>query len=355
MFAAAGLRTFLKARAMYVGSQRFPTTFYSDSYDYENYVLGVVNSGWGGWVWAPEVRQAKGMSDFCRRSQLMLFSALSSMDGWNTGFKPFPPDVDATSSAMFVRLVATRASLQPFLYSAWNRQNQTGIPVARALAVDFDSDRRTYYVDNQFLLGDGLMVAPGGVNETNRSVYFPDGVDWIDFWNSSGPAFKGGSSVTLQTPMTHIPVFQRKGSILMFNGGDHVVLRTTSNGRNSSTILYDDDGYSTRAHTHNESFATKLSVGFSETAESTVITLSATPMRQQWKPKWGSNIIWEVHSHNTMDAFVSCKDTTNAVLQQSSSSGSPSVRWLNDDTRLKIDVKWPVSVSLTAVTCTVKQ
>ena len=31
---------------MYVGSQAHPTTFYSDSYDYPNYILGVVNSGW---------------------------------------------------------------------------------------------------------------------------------------------------------------------------------------------------------------------------------------------------------------------------------------------------------------------
>lgn len=56
MYENAGLRTFLKARAMYAGSQRRPTTFYSDSYSYPNYLLGVVNSGFGGWVWAPEVR-----------------------------------------------------------------------------------------------------------------------------------------------------------------------------------------------------------------------------------------------------------------------------------------------------------
>ena len=86
MFAEAGKRTFLKARAMYVGSQAHPTTFYSDSYDYPNYVLGVVNSGWGGWVWAPETRHATESADFARRAQLMLFSGLASMDGWNTGF-----------------------------------------------------------------------------------------------------------------------------------------------------------------------------------------------------------------------------------------------------------------------------
>ena len=72
MYHDAGLRTFLKARAMYVGSQAHPTTFYSDNYEYPNYLLGVINSGWGGWVWSPETRHATGNSDFARRAQLML-------------------------------------------------------------------------------------------------------------------------------------------------------------------------------------------------------------------------------------------------------------------------------------------
>ena len=67
-----------------LASDRLPSD--ADSYDYPNYVLGVVNSGWGGWVWAPETRHATESADFARRAQLMLFSGLASMDGWNTGF-----------------------------------------------------------------------------------------------------------------------------------------------------------------------------------------------------------------------------------------------------------------------------
>ena len=141
MYREAGKRTFLKARAMYVGSQAHPTTFYSDSYDYPNYILGVVNSGWGGWVWAPEVRSATANADFTRRAQLMLFSALASMDGWNTGFVPWNSTaVDAESEAMFATYAQERAKLLPFLYSAYRRQGVEGIPVARAMIVDFDNE-----------------------------------------------------------------------------------------------------------------------------------------------------------------------------------------------------------------------
>ena len=150
MYADVGKRTFLKARAMYVGSQAHPTTFYSDSYDYPNYLLGVINSGWGGWVWAPETRHATDNSDFARRAQLMLFSGLASMDGWNTGFVPWNSTaVSAESEKMFSELTQERAKLQPFLYAAYQRQGVSGVPVCRAMMVDYDNDTLSYTIDDQ--------------------------------------------------------------------------------------------------------------------------------------------------------------------------------------------------------------
>jgi hypothetical protein len=341
MFAAAGKRTFLKARAMYVGSQRFPTTFYSDSYDYRNYLLGVVNSGWGGWVWAPEVRAATGPSDFCRRSQLMFWAAVSSMDGWNTGFKPFPPDVDAESSAMFVRLAKNRAKLLPFLYSAWNRQNQTGVPVARALTVDFEADIQTYTIDDQFLLGDGIMVAPADVNATNRSVYFPVGAEWVDYWNASAPPFAGGTTAVVQAPMREIPVFQRKGSVVMFDEGDHLVLRVTSDGQNSSTVLFDDDGATTRAETHHEKFSMRLNVNYVPPVNgSKSVLLQATPDHLQWQPQWWPRLVWELHGAHA-GAAVECSGAHGSVALTSPQSASQvSVKWAVSSSVLRVSMDW---------------
>ena len=70
MFAAAGKRTFLKARAGYMGGQRYPTTMYSDSYDYDAYINALVNTGFGGFTWAPELRSADSDSEFVRRAQV---------------------------------------------------------------------------------------------------------------------------------------------------------------------------------------------------------------------------------------------------------------------------------------------
>ena len=94
LFESLGLRTFLKARASYMGGGRYATTMYSDSYDFGQYVTAVANSGFLSLAWAPELRDAASPSEFARRAQVMLFSGLCSEDAWNTGFMPFPPSVD---------------------------------------------------------------------------------------------------------------------------------------------------------------------------------------------------------------------------------------------------------------------
>eukprot|EP00966_Prymnesium_polylepis_P027408 633784-Prymnesium_polylepis.3 len=57
-FESIGQRTWLQSRGGYAGSQAYPTNSYSDGYDYRTYVRGVVNSGFSGLQWAPEMRHA---------------------------------------------------------------------------------------------------------------------------------------------------------------------------------------------------------------------------------------------------------------------------------------------------------
>eukprot|EP01049_Picozoa_sp_SAG25_P017963 SAG25_NODE_4927_length_730_cov_1.156894_1_plen_152_part_00 len=149
-------------------------------------------------MWAPEVRQATDNADFARRAQLMLFSALASMDGWNTGFVPWNSSVvDRSSEAMFVRYAQERAKLQPFLLSAYRRQSQTGVPVARSVIIDYDNATEFYTTADQYLLGDGLLVAPVvEVGALNRSVAFPPGNDWVDYWSPS-TKYAGGTRQTV--------------------------------------------------------------------------------------------------------------------------------------------------------------
>jgi alpha-D-xyloside xylohydrolase len=81
----------------------------------------------------------------------------------------------------------------------------------RPLFVDFPDDPEAWRVDDQFLLGPDVLVAPVTEYEArSRSVYLPAGTEWIDPW--TGGTHPGGATLTVDAPLTRIPVFLRAGS-----------------------------------------------------------------------------------------------------------------------------------------------
>lgn len=66
-------------------------------------------------------------------------------------------------------------------------------------------------VEDQFLLGNSLMVAPMLTPGTRRSVYLPRGV-WVDFW--TGDILQGSRMIEAACPIDHIPVYAAQGSAI---------------------------------------------------------------------------------------------------------------------------------------------
>lgn len=105
-------------------------------------------------------------------------------------------------------------NLMPYFYALMLESAQTGLASIRALAIEFPTDQEGYKIDDQFMLGNALMVAP--VLEdyvTERKVYLPQGV-WYDLY--TGEKYEGGYiTVTLQKD--HCPVFVRKNTCVPLN------------------------------------------------------------------------------------------------------------------------------------------
>lgn len=79
--------------------------------------------------------------------------------------------------------------------------------------VDFPDDSSAWTVEDQFLFGPDLLVAP--VTEfgaRSRPVHLPAGTAWIDV--HTGIEHAGGVTVEAQAPLARIPVFRRAGSTL---------------------------------------------------------------------------------------------------------------------------------------------
>jgi alpha-glucosidase len=105
-----------------------------------------------------------------------------------------------------------RYRLLPYLYAAFVVASETGAPVQRPLVFDFQDDPAVRDLDDQYLLGRDLLVAPViAAGQTARQVYLPEGdwYDWHDGELTAGRAFK-----LVATPMDRIPVFARAGAVI---------------------------------------------------------------------------------------------------------------------------------------------
>ena len=144
----------------------------------------------------------------------------------------------------------------------------------------------------QYLLGDGLLVAPVvEENATSRSVHFPGDDDWVDYWANTTASHKGGSTATVAAPLTTLPLFQRKGSVVPMIDLDDatvLVLKTHDDGTPHRGTVYDDDGISTNAELHGEYFNMHT-----ETRYESGTTLTVRVEHAAWTPAW-THVRWEV-------------------------------------------------------------
>jgi alpha-glucosidase len=109
--------------------------------------------------------------------------------------------------------VELRYIFLPYLYSLFREHEQTGQPVMRPLWFEYSKDYKSYLIEDQFLLGRDLMVAPVvREGQRQRSVYFPVGDDWRNWW--TGEIHKGGTSAQIDAPLGTLPVFARVGSVI---------------------------------------------------------------------------------------------------------------------------------------------
>jgi len=150
---------------------------------------------------------------------------------------------EASKKAMEIRY-----SLLPYMYTLFYLAHTTGSTVMRALAWEFPNDPTLAAVDNQFLLGPALMIAPAlGQGQTEVEAVFPgvkNGELWYDWYTQEVISARPGENVTIAAPLSHIPLYVRGGNILP----QQEALYTTSECRNSSWSLIaalDADGAAT--------------------------------------------------------------------------------------------------------------
>ncbi|WP_277971372.1 glycoside hydrolase family 31 protein [Sphingomonas echinoides] len=108
------------------------------------------------------------------------------------------------------RYAALRERLRPYVAGLMAEAHAHGDPLMRPMFYDHPGDERSWALDDQYMFGPDLLVAPilaAGVTE--RDVWLPAG-DWVDAW--TGEARAGGETVPCPAPSHRIPVFVRAGA-----------------------------------------------------------------------------------------------------------------------------------------------
>ncbi|WP_423820453.1 glycoside hydrolase family 31 protein [Salinimicrobium sp. TIG7-5_MAKvit] len=82
-----------------------------------------------------------------------------------------------------------RYELMPYIYAQAKESAEQGLPMMRALFVEFPNDPGSWLIDDQYLFGSDMLVAPLFEETTERKVYLPAG-KWIDY--QSGKVYENG-------------------------------------------------------------------------------------------------------------------------------------------------------------------
>ncbi|HRF47734.1 MAG TPA: glycoside hydrolase family 31 protein [Anaerolineales bacterium] len=137
---------------------------------------------------------------------------------WNIQERTGDPDV----LPIFRFYANLRLNLFPYIWSEAIKSSRSGLPMMRALPLEFPSDEQARAYPFQYLFGEALLIAPvAWEGRTEQAVYLPEGL-WYDFW--TGERFEGRQVVTVATPKHRIPVFARGGTVIGLHLGSEDVL-----------------------------------------------------------------------------------------------------------------------------------
>ncbi|HHY86965.1 MAG TPA: glycoside hydrolase family 31 protein [Verrucomicrobia bacterium] len=227
-------------RAAFAGSQRYGAAVWSGDIhstwgDLQQQVRAGLNMGLSGIPWwttdiggffggavdSPEFQEL-----IVRWFQYGVFCPLFRLHGWRNSSLEDPETSDPTRGGpnevwsfgeraygIIREQLFLRERLRPYIMEQMRAASERGAPPMRPLFFDFPGDPQAWAVEDQFLFGPDVLVAPVLFpGATEREVYLPAGAEWTDAW--TGALVKGGKRVAAEAPLERIPIYVRNGRAL---------------------------------------------------------------------------------------------------------------------------------------------
>ena len=186
--------TIIWARSTWAGSQRYPLHWGGDAANTDNAMLSTLHAGLslglsGFTFWSHDIGGFvhRTPEDLYRR--WLPFGMLTSHSRTHGAPPKEPWEYNESFNDAFRLADEMKYKLMPYIYAQAKYSSERGLPMVRALFVEFPDDAGSWNVDDEYLFGADMLVAPMFENGKGRNVYLPKG-KWIDY--QSGEIYDGG-------------------------------------------------------------------------------------------------------------------------------------------------------------------
>ena len=263
-------RIFQMTRSAFAGMQRYTFGWSGDGGDGNDVLNGwkklqnqlplALSAGMGGipfWScdisgYCGDIKDYDAMSElYVRWLQFGVFNPISrAHHEGNNAVEPWL--FGAHAEAICKKAIEQKYKLFPYSYTYARQAFDAGLPLMRAMVLEYQDDPETFNLNSQFMLGRELLVAP--VMEqgaTSKKIYLPEGV-WIDF-NNPQRGFPGKHWIDYPVSLETTPLFVKQGSVIpqmtemqyigeKKNGPFFFEIFPATSGHTAAFTLYEDDG-----------------------------------------------------------------------------------------------------------------
>lgn len=252
----------LFARSATAGGQQFPVHWGGDcSAEYSSMAetlrggLSLCASGFGYFSHDIGGFEATASPDVYKRwCAFGLMSTHSRLHGSTSYRVPWAyeddtPENPENACAVLRFFTKLKGRLMPYLFSQAVKTSSTGVPMMRAMVIDFAEDPACLFLDRQYMLGDNLLCAPVLSEDGVVQYYLPEG-KWTDI--ITGKTIEGGRYVKKKCSYLEMPVLAKPGSIIVYGdfnnsfeydyiNNANAVIYNLEDGKSSETEVYDID------------------------------------------------------------------------------------------------------------------
>ncbi|HEY0827826.1 MAG TPA: TIM-barrel domain-containing protein, partial [Bacilli bacterium] len=232
----------------------------------------------------------------------------------------WPLDQSSTEQADFLKYGKLRYTLMPYIYTIAHDAHMTGMPMARAMVIDYQYNSKAYTSDLQYMWGPSMIVTPlTSDSSIVQNIWLPAGDTWYNFWYDVKTVGSDTEDKAYTTTTGEMPIFVRSGAILP----KYAYAQSTASinksrlemevytGKDGSFAVYEDDGVTENFRVNSANSTTNLV--FTNSATRIVVshpagTYSGAPTKRTYVVRFhglSSPVGMRVNGGATLPAFAS--------------------------------------------------